>query len=191
MKARAVPLTLIGILLLASALCLTGVNLQDERRAGRDIAQILSTWSESPDPSGAFAVSAFQHSDTAMPTVEIGGASYIGRLSLPDAVLPILAGWNDLTTAPGRFSGSVSDKNLVIAGHNYRAHFGSLTQLSFGDAVSFTGVDGHRHRYQVTGIDVIAGTDRDGILAGDWHLTMFTCTFSGTHRLAVRCRCIP
>ena len=65
-----------------------------------------------------------------MPTIEVDGNFYIGVLEIPDQELslPIISEWNDtrLKQATCRFKGSVYLNNLIIAGHNYKKHFGGL-----------------------------------------------------------------
>ena len=51
-----------------------------------------------------------------------------------------------LKMAPCRQFGSAATDDLVIAGHNYINHFGSLGMLKAGDSVTFTGTDGAGQR---------------------------------------------
>ena len=65
-----------------------------------------------------------------MPVSEIGGQDYIGILEIPSLQisLPVMSQWSykNLKTAPCRYYGSAYKENMVIAGHNHRAHFGGL-----------------------------------------------------------------
>ena len=64
--------------------------------------------------------------------------------------LPIISEWNDtrLKQAPCRFQGSVYLNNLIIAGHNYKKHFGGLKNLQIGDVVIFTDFSEESETYQ-------------------------------------------
>ena len=106
--------------------------------------------------------------------------------------MPILNDWSEelLKCAPCRFSGSINGKNLIIAGHNYRTHFQKVKWMKAGQTVLFTDMDGREYRYEVSSIDKIDGEDVEGMLAGDWDLTLFTCTTSRVARVAVRCRMV-
>lgn len=114
----------------------------------------------------------------------------LGLLCLPtlNKTLPVHASWSKtlLKTAPCCYFGNISD-GIVIAGHNYRAHFGDLSDLTAGDRVSLTALDGTIYEYEVVLTETIAGTDTEGMLTPDWALTLFTCTADGEARIAVRC----
>ena len=126
-----------------------------------------------------------------MPTQKIGGWDYIGYLSIPslDLTLPIQSQWSyeGLRVAPGRFAGSTYTDDLVLAAHNYQQHFGRISTLQPGDRVCFTDMDGHVTHYRVCALETLAPEDVDGMLSGDWDLTLFTCTLGGKSRVTVRC----
>ena len=74
----------------------------------------------------------------------------------------------------------------VIAGHNYRNHFGRLASLEEGALLTYTREDGTVTRYQVTGITEIDADDPAALDAGDWDMTLFTCNLDMTRRVLVR-----
>lgn len=187
-----------GLLLIAAALALTGYNLWDEERASQAAGRIMA---QMPQPSQALELSMdpaeveipdyLLNPDMEMPAVEIEGNPYIGTLDIPSLgiSLPIMGEWSypNLKTAPCRYSGSAYQGNLVIAGHNYRTHFGPLSGLTSGDRVSFTDMDGNRFDYEVVELEVLEPTDIAGMVTDEWDLTLFTCTLGGQTRLTVRC----
>lgn len=59
--------------------------------------------------------------------------------------------------------------------------------LGVGAEVRFTDVAGQTFRYTVVGQERIDGYDVEGMQAGDWDLTLFTCTWSRVSRVTVRC----
>jgi sortase A len=133
----------------------------------------------------------FQPVDPTMSEVEIDGRLYIGYLSIPalDLELPVQSQWDypGLKISPCRYYGSTKTDDLVIAAHNYARHFGGLMQLSPGDLVYFTDMDGVVNRYQVEEVDVLNPTDIEEMTAGEYDLTLFTCTYGGKSRVTVRC----
>ncbi len=126
-----------------------------------------------------------------MPEETIDGRSYIGVLEIPSLSLqlPVIGSWSyaELREAPCRHAGSAYQKNMVIAGHNYSSHFGNLKNLSQGDTVIFTDVDGNRFHYRVIELETLAPDAVDDLTSGDWNLTLFTCTIGGRSRVTVRC----
>lgn len=185
-----------GLLLLAAALCLTFCNVFDEWRAGREadgvLAQMPFDSGRQPDDTDTETVpDHILNPDMEMPVVTIDGIEYIGELTIPalDRSLPVVSEWDDskLKISPCRYGGSAYTGNLIIAGHNYRSHFGRLRSLSIGDEIIFTDVDGNIFYYQVVDMELLADTAVEDMEAGDWDLTLFTCTWSKKDRVTVRC----
>lgn len=191
-----------GLLLIAAALLLTGYNLWDQNRADQAAQVIVRQMEE--DNSFIFRKhlerSPFSEREVPdyilnpemeMPETEIDGQSYIGVLRFPslELELPIMSQWSypKLKTAPCRYNGTAYMNNLVIAGHNYKKHFGVLKILSLGDTVEFTDCDGNRFFYTVQEVEVLDASAIDAMITGDWDLTLFTCTYGGGSRYAVRC----
>ena len=86
--------------------------------------------------------------------------------------------------------GSAYQNNLILCGHNYTTHFGKLDLLQTGDTVCFEDAEGNEFSYQVSATDVLPGTAVEEMQAGEWDLTLFTCTWSGTSRLCIRCEAV-
>ena len=123
---------------------------------------------------------------------EWNGRRYLGVLFFPSLgqEMPVLADWNfdALTEAPARYYGSLSGGDLVLAAHNYPAHFGALFSLSIGDAVVLTDANGDIHRYTVDKIEKLLPDQKAEMLSGEWDLTLFSCNYEVTHRYTVRCK---
>ena len=103
--------------------------------------------------------------------------------------LPVQSEWSDtlLKNAPCRYLGTIAEKNIIIAGHNYKSHFGGLQYLNVGDNISLVAIDGTKYFYTVSDIEVLDSTALDAMEDGNWDLTLFTCTTQGTQRLTIRC----
>lgn len=157
------------MILLASGL--TCFNLRDAHRAEAAASEIAVKISE----EGATVVN---------------GEMYIGVLEIPSLgiVLPVAESCNNdtLKLSPCRYSGSVKGRELIIAAHNYRSHFGNIKQLRPGDVLNLTELDGTVHHYEVFSLEKMDGTAIDTMKSGSWDLTLFTCTLGGKSRLAVR-----
>ena len=188
----------LGAVLILAALSLFLGNRTEARQAERSSAEILPLVMENirqPVPTGQAADTAEPELpdpyDTTMTVVEIDGYGYIGYLSIPalGLELPVMSDWDypRLRIAPCRYAGSSKADNLVIAAHNYERHFGNLAKLSPGDVVSFTDMDDVVSRYAVVAVETLAPSDVENMTAGEYDLTLFTCTYGGGSRVAVRC----
>lgn len=126
-----------------------------------------------------------------MPVVTVGGYDYIGWLTLPSLglELPVMSEWSyaRLKIAPCRYTGSAYSGDMVLAAHNFSSHFGRLSELSPGDEVLFTDVEGNVFRYEVADAEILQPTAVEEMTAGEWPLTLFTCTYGGRTRLTIRC----
>ena len=76
----------------------------------------------------------------------------------------------------------------MICAHNYSRHFGRLSALTAGDSVSFTDMNGHVWQYEVAETAELAPDAVAAMTAGDFDLTLFTCTYGGAARVTVRCQ---
>ena len=188
-----------GLLLIAAALALAAYNVIDAQRAARSAAQALEALSQTtavsaaePEEASADDAPAYlADPEMPMPTVSFDGNDYIGRVDIPSLglSLPVISEWSypRLKIAPCRYTGSAYLDNLIIAAHNYSSHFGNLNRLNTGDTVTFTDVDGNQFTYAVSRIEDLPGTAIEEMQAGEWDLTLFTCTLGGRSRVTVRC----
>lgn len=126
-----------------------------------------------------------------MTEAEIEGYAYIGYLSIPalGLELPIMSQWDyeRLKIAPCRYDGSTKSDDLVLLAHNYGKHFGTLKNLAPGDEVYFTDMDDVISHYQVVTVEILTPDAVDEMVAGEYDLTLFTCTYGGQNRVTVRC----
>jgi sortase A len=125
-----------------------------------------------------------------MREVEIDGNLYIGYIMIPsiDVELPVISEYSypKLRIAPCRMLGSTKSGDLIVCGHNIDSVFGRLGELTPGDVAYFTDMDGETRRYIATGTEVIGLTDAAALKAGEWDMTVFTCTYGGGKRIVVR-----
>ena len=195
-----ITLILLGCGLLAAALALFLRNSQEQNLAAaasqEAIAKVVEVIQERreisaapPEPTAPEAPTAAR--ERAMTVADIDGYGYIGFLGLPslELELPVMADWTypQLQIAPCRYSGSIFTDDLVIMAHNYDRHFGGLKDMHAGDMVTFTDMDGDTVRYQVSAMEILGPTAVEEMTAGEYDLTLFTCTYGGKNRVTVYC----
>lgn len=179
----------LGVALVLAALLLFLYNQREAKQAEQNAAAIMQQLTqELPAESGNDST---VYSE--MKAVEIDGDMYIGYLSIPaiDLNLPVMENWSyeGLKIAPGRYSGSLYTNDLVIAGHNYARHLGSLNLLNVGTEVDFVDMDNRTWRYKVAAIETVQPEDVEAMTTptDQWDLTLFTCTTNGEARWTIRC----
>ena len=186
----------LGLLLIAAALFLSAYNTMDSRKAGETSRQVIVKMcgalpTETTAETEAPAIPEYLlDAEREMPVQTVDDRDYIGVLTIPSLglELPVLSQWDypGLKVAPCRYSGSLYRDDLILCAHNYVTHFGRLKDLRVGDTVLFTDMDDHTTAYQMVERETLAPTDVEGMTAGDWDLTLYTCTVGGKNRVTVR-----
>ncbi len=209
-KKLGIILVILGAALLAAALLLILHNRQESDQAGQQaetaladvqavIAENTNRTASQLESDSAEAASEVSHApretdaplSQEMPVVTVDGYDYVGYVSIPalELELPVMAQWDDdrLSIAPCRQFGSSRTDDLVIAGHNYASHFGSLKELEVGDRVIFTDAEGMVNHYAVAGIDTVSPLDVEAVQNSGYDLVLYTCTVGGQTRVVVLC----
>lgn len=124
-------------------------------------------------------------------SININGHDYIGIVYIPilnNLALPVIETCNNynLRVSICKYSGSIQENNLVIAGHNYKSSFGKLSSLAVGNIAYFKDVNGTVYKYHCKAIETLAPNKVYEMQTGDWDLTLFTCTYNGANRVAYR-----
>lgn len=176
----------IGALFIIGAALLANHNFSESSAAGDSSGQMLQGVIEQmPD-----TVMESQESGD-MPVVDVDGHSFIGTVEIPSLglLLPVQNEWSKTNAkfAVCRYKGSAYDNDLIVSGHNYPEHFGNLKDLTTGDSVIVTDMNGKSIYYQVSNIETLGAYDVIKMDEGEWDLTLFTCTVGGANRVTVRC----
>ena len=188
-------LVLLGVLLLMGAAGLYGYNQWVDYQAGVESEAAVLTLVEEIQSREVVIQEVPQAeegpSEAQLKVAELDGAYYMGVLTSPSLgkILPIQSDWSmsQLKRSPCRYSGSIAEGELVIAGHNYKKHFSGLATLKQGDSIVFTDLEGNQIFYEVREIYTVAATDIDGMVNSGYDLSLFTCNYGGKARVTVRC----
>ena len=187
-KNTGISLFCIGVLLILCAAVLCGLNVYSMKRAEKMSDDIALRFEEMLYEN----IGQPEAREEAAPTeLIIDGSSYIGILSVPSRGLwlPVRSdiSYPALMESPCRYSGSVSDGNLVIAAHNYPAHFGGLRRIANGERIEFVDAGGAVTEYTVVLVEILEPDEVKRMIDSDYDLTLFTCTPGGASRVTVRC----
>lgn len=194
----------IGTALLIAALSLVLYNLNENKKSGGSAHEVLLEL-KNVIPTPTDAIENREEHDfyaefdseaepaTEESTMIVDDHGYIGIISIPslEIELPVMFDWSypNLKISPCRYKGTAADGDMIIAAHNYRSHFGRLRELSGGEEIVFTDVNGKSTRYEVLYTVEINGKDVEEMEFGSadtWDLTLFTCTLGGQSRVTVR-----
>ena len=184
-----------GAALILSALLLLLYNRYEDAHAGQEAESLLASVEESISAQTMDVPTAAAPSptplDPEMPVVMLDGYEYVGYVEIPalGLKLPVMSEWDytRLRVAPCRQFGSSRTDDLVIAAHNYENHFGRLKELSKGDTVIFTDMEGLVNTYCVEKIETLAPDAVDAVQNSGHDLVLYTCTKGGKTRVTVFC----
>lgn len=139
-----------------------------------------------PQPQGAVPES---RSDNTMSALWLDGRDFIGILELPDynSVLPVSGAWGDVSRYPCRFDGSIYDGSLMIGATSQKGQYDFYREISPGDKVCFTDMEGNRYVYYVTDIRYEPRTDRDTLQQTKGELTLFIKNIYALESIVISC----
>ena len=194
-----------GAALLIAALLLFLHNEREDAYAGEAAGAALSAiqnvideknTASMPDPSEE-ATEQTEATEETIPepteltVVNIDGNDYIGYISIPnfELELPIMADWSmeKLQIAPCLQYGSPLTDDAVIAGHNFKQHFGPLHDIEKGEYLTFTDMNGYTIAYTVVDVKIIDPRSVYEVINSEYDLTLYTCTIGGASRVIVSC----
>lgn len=185
----------VGCIAVVVAFLLFVYNIFVDNNAGKNSSEILSVLDmESITVNDEYVADYIVNPNMNMPKKVINSKEFVGEIDIPcvNIKLPVMARWSeeDSKTAPCVYNGTPYLNNIIIAGHNYKSQFGPIDNLKSGDKVSFKDMDGNIFNYEVMYTEIIDGHSTDEMLAGEWDLTIFTCNYSGSARITVRCKMV-
>ena len=113
--------------------------------------------------------------NNAMPQLSVDGTDFLGILEMPKfgSALPVCAQWGDTHQYPCRLSGSIYDATMQIGATAQKGQYDFYREISVGDGVFFTDMEGNRFAYQVTDIRYEKHADQAALQQKEGALTLF------------------
>lgn len=113
--------------------------------------------------------------DNTMATLLLDGTDFVGILELPqcESTLPVCADWGKTSKYPCRFNGSIYDQTMQIGATSQKGQYDFYRNISVGDNVFFTDMEGNRYSYTVTDIRYEKNADQHALQRKEASLTLF------------------
>ena len=113
--------------------------------------------------------------DNTMSVLSVDGTDFVGVLELPQygSVLPVGAQWGGSYRYPCRFSGSIYDRTMQIGATSQKGQYEFYRDLSVGDTVLFTDVEGNCYTYTITDLRYERHADQAALTRNAAALTVF------------------
>jgi hypothetical protein len=178
---------LIGICLLAGAMAILALwrwNINGSEKQAQYYVNTLQMLV--PAPQSAVPE---ERRDNTMSVLSIDGIDFVGIVEFPGygSMLPVCAAWGKTTKYPCHFSGSVYDGTLQIGATTQKGQYDFYRELSLGDTVLFTDMEGNCYTYAITGLHSAKHVDQAALQREEAQLTLFIKNIYSFEYLIVYC----
>ena len=175
----------IGLLVIGTILLILwqyGIHASEKKAA--DYVQTIRT--QLPEPQSA-ALEARR--DNAMAALSVEGTDFVGILEMPryGSALPVGGAWGQVAKYPSRLSGSIYDRSMQIGATSQKGQYDFYREISVGDSVFFTDMEGNRFSYAVTAIRYEKHADQAALQREDAALTLFIKNIYAFEYIIISC----
>ena len=127
--------------------------------------------------------------DNTMSVLSVEGTDFVGILEIPKygSALPVCAQWGKLYQHPCCLSGSVYDRTMQIGGTSQKGQYDFYREISVGDSLLFTDMEGNRYGYTVTDIRYESHADQTALQRKEAALTLFVKNVFGFEYIVIFC----
>ena len=127
--------------------------------------------------------------DNTMSVLSVDGTDFVGILEFPRyaSALPVCADWGETAQYPCRFSGSIYDGTMQIGATTQKGQYDFYRELSVGDRVIYTDVEGNRYTFLIIGLRYEKHADQTTLTQKDAALTLFMKNIYSFEYLVVFC----
>ena len=178
---------LVGICLLVVAIVILALWRWNIHSSEKRAQYYVNTLQELiPDPQNAVPE---ERRDNTMSVLSVDETDFVGIVELPryESVLPVCADWGKTFNYPCRFSGSIYDGTMQIGATTQKGQYDFYRELSVGDAVIYTDVEGNRYTFAIASLRYEKHADQAALQHEDAPLTLFIKNIYSFEYLIVFC----
>ena len=178
---------LVGVCLLIGAVVILALWRWNINSSEKRAQYYVNTLQELiPDPQNAALE---ERRDNTMSVLSVDGTDFVGIVELPryGSVLPVCADWGKTSKYPCRFSGSIYDGTMQIGATTQKGQYDFYRDLSVGDTVSYTDVEGNRYTFVITSLRYEKHADQAALQHEEAPLTLFIKNIYSFEYLIIFC----
>ena len=178
---------LVGICLLVGAIVIFALwrwNINNSEKQAQYYVNKLQ--SLIPKPQNAVPE---ERRDNTMAVLSVDGTDFVGIVELPHykSVLPVCADWGEISKYPCHFSGSIYNGTMQIGATTQKGQYDFYRELSVGDSLIYTDVEGNRYTFTITSLRYEKHADQAALQREDAPLTLFVKNIYSFEYLIVSC----
>ena len=127
--------------------------------------------------------------DNTMSSLSIEGIDFVGVIDIPrySSTLPVCADWGETSKYPCRFDGSIYNRTLQIGATSQKGQYDFYREISVGDKVYFTDMEGNRYALEVIDLKYEKHIDQTALRRTDSAMTLFIKNLYDFEYLVVYC----
>ena len=127
--------------------------------------------------------------DNTMSVLSVDEIDFVGIVELPryESALPVCTDWGKTPQYPCRFSGSIYDGTMQIGATTQKGQYDFYRELSVGDTVHYTDVEGNRYTFTITSLCYEKHVDQAALQQKESALTLFVKNIYSFEYLIVFC----
>ena len=178
---------LIGACLLVVAIVILALWRWNIHKAETQVQYYVNTLrSLIPEPQSAVLE---ERRDNTMSVLSVDGTDFVGIVEFPRyaSVLPVCANWGESSKYPCRFGGSIYDSTMQIGATTQKGQYDFYRELSVGDTVIYTDVEGNQYTFAITSLRSEKHADQAALQHEDVPLTLFIKNIYSFEYLIVFC----
>ena len=139
-----------------------------------------------PEPQNAVPE---ERRDNTMSVLSVDEVDFVGLIELPRyaSALPVCADWGKTSQYPCRFSGSIYDGTMQIGATTQKGQYDFYRELSVGDTLIYTDVEGNQYTYVITSLRYEKHADQAALQQKKTPLTLFLKNVYSFEYLIVFC----
>ncbi|MBE6670894.1 MAG: hypothetical protein E7593_01670 [Ruminococcaceae bacterium] len=178
---------IIGAVLLAGAILMLALwrwNISYSEKQAERYVNTLRTLI--PEPQDAVLE---ERRDNTMSVLSVERTDFVGIVELPryESTLPVCADWGKTSKYPCRFNGSIYDGTMQIGATTQKGQYDFYRELSVGDTVIYTDVEGNRYTFEITSLRYEKHADQTALQRDEAPLTLFIKNIYSFEYLIVFC----
>lgn len=127
--------------------------------------------------------------DNTMSALSVDGTDFVGLIEMPQygSVLPVGGMWGESSKYPCCFHGSIYDGTMQIGATTQKGQYDFYRELSVGDSIVYTDMEGNRYTFKVTSLRYEKHADQAALGREEASLTLFIKNIYSFEYLIVFC----
>lgn len=130
-----------------------------------------------------------ERADNTMSVLSVDSTDFVGIIEIPsyNSALPVSDKWGQTHKYPCRLSGSIYDGTMKIGTATQKGQYDFYRELSVGDRVVYTDMEGNRYNFEISGMRYEKHADQQSLNSEEADLVIFVKNVYAFDYLVIFC----